>query len=155
LQVGLERSPQRAERLPHAVHPPGPAVAPPQGHSSRAVVVQAPRHDRSKEYGSADDSTQFRYLYKYSPYHGVREGVKYPAVLFIGSDNDARVDALHARKMAARMQAADGGGGPILLIVQGDSGHGGGVTLTTQIEQDAEGQSFLMDQLGMRPSPVK
>jgi prolyl oligopeptidase len=31
------------------------------------------------EYGSSDDPEQFRYLYAYSPYHRVRDGVRYPA----------------------------------------------------------------------------
>jgi prolyl oligopeptidase len=72
-------------------------------------------------------------------------------MLIVGSDNDARVDPMHARKMTARLQEADTGTEPILLIVQGDSGHGGAVTLSERIEQTADGWAFLMDQLGMQP----
>jgi prolyl oligopeptidase len=103
----------------------------------------------AEEYGSSDDAEQFAYLNAYSPYHNVKDGVKYPAFLVTGSENDARVDPLHARKMAARLQAADTGGGPICLLVRGKSGHGGGTTISTQIEQYAQEAAFLMYFLGM------
>ena len=103
----------------------------------------------AEEYGSADDPEQFAYLRAYSPYHNVRDGARYPAFLVTGSENDARVDPCHARKMCARLQEADAGGGPVLLLVRKASGHGGGTTLSTQIEQRAEIYAFLMDRLGM------
>jgi prolyl oligopeptidase len=128
----------------------------------RAVVCEVPlldmvRYHRfglaniwSEEYGSAEDPEQFRYLLAYSPYHRVTDGTRYPAVLLTASENDARVDPLHARKMAARLQAAGRGGGPVLLLVRGASGHGGGTTLSTRIQQGADSWAFLMDALGMR-----
>jgi prolyl oligopeptidase len=103
----------------------------------------------AEEYGSSDDPDQFAYLYAYSPYHNVKDGVNYPAFLVTGSENDARVDPLHARKMAARLQAANAGGGPICLLVRDASGHVGGTTITTQIEQNAQEAAFLMHFLGM------
>ncbi len=103
----------------------------------------------AEEYGSSDDPEQFKYLQAYSPYHNIRQGVKYPAFLVTGGENDARVDPLHARKMAAALQAADDGGGPIMLLINKSSGHGGGTTITTRISQQAEQRAFLMDQLGM------
>ena len=127
----------------------------------RAVLCEVPLLDMvryhkfglaniwAEEYGSSEDPKQFEYLYKYSPYHGIKDGTKYPAMLIVGSENDARVDPLHARKMVARLQEADRGGGPILLLVQKASGHGGGTTITTLIEQTAEVRAFLMAQLGM------
>src|SRR5260370_41905024 len=57
------------------------------------------------EYGSSDDPKQFEVLYKYSPYHHVKKGVKYPAVLFVPGDSDTRVAPLHARNTAALVQA--------------------------------------------------
>lgn len=103
----------------------------------------------AEEYGSSEDPEQFAYLRAYSPYHNIQKGVKYPAFLVTGGENDARVDPLHARKMAAALQEADAGGGPILLLINKASGHGGGTTITTQIDQNAEQRAFLMDQLGM------
>jgi len=104
----------------------------------------------SEEYGSSDDAEQFEYLRAYSPYHNAQDNVAYPAFIVTGSENDARVDPMHARKMAARLQAADAGGGPVVLLIRKQSGHGGGTTLSKQIEQQAEVWAFLMDQLGMQ-----
>ena len=67
------------------------------------------------EYGSAEDPKQFEWLYAYSPYHHVKDGTPYPAVLFTTAESDSRVDPLHARKMAAAMQAATMSERPILL----------------------------------------
>ncbi len=103
----------------------------------------------AEEYGSSADPEQFAYLLAYSPYHNVADGTRYPAFLCTGSENDARVDPLHARKMVARLQAADPDGGPHLLLVRRASGHGGGVTVSTQIVQTAEVGAFLMACLGM------
>lgn len=103
----------------------------------------------AEEYGSAEDPDQFRYLRAYSPYHNVDDGTGYPTMLITGSENDARVDPLHARKMVARLQAANPDGQPILLQIHQASGHGGGTTLATKIEQSADGWAFLMHALGM------
>src|SRR5208282_2867870 len=43
------------------------------------------------EYGSSDDPAQFKYIDAYSPYQNVRDGTKFPAVLFITGDGDTRV----------------------------------------------------------------
>ena len=58
------------------------------------------------EYGTADDPTELGWLLGYSPYHRVREGTAYPAVLFTTFESDTRVDPLHARKLAAALQHA-------------------------------------------------
>lgn len=101
------------------------------------------------EYGSADDPTQFPYIYKYSPYHNVKPGVKYPAVLFITGDSDTRVAPLHARKMAALLQASTGSDRPILLHYDTKAGHSGGLPVSKQIDDATDTLSFLMWQLGM------
>jgi prolyl oligopeptidase len=103
----------------------------------------------AQEYGSAEDSVQFEYLLKYSPYHNVKAGTDFPAMLITGSENDARVDPLHARKMVARIQEADPNGQPVLLLVRKASGHGGGTTISVHIEQAADTWSFLMNKLGI------
>jgi hypothetical protein len=58
------------------------------------------------EYGTAEDAAQFGFLRAYSPYQKVESGKAYPAVLLTAGENDMRVHALHARKMAAALQAA-------------------------------------------------
>jgi len=103
------------------------------------------------EYGSSEDPDQFKYLYAYSPYHRVREGTKYPAVLFITGDADTRVDPLHARKMAARLQSASGSGKPVLLRYDTSAGHSAARPLSKQIEDATDELTFLFWQLGMSP----
>ncbi|HYC58955.1 MAG TPA: prolyl oligopeptidase family serine peptidase [Thermoanaerobaculia bacterium] len=87
------------------------------------------------EYGSSADPEQFRWLYAYSPYHHVKRGTKYPAMLFITGDADTRVAPLHARKMTALMQrdAANGPEDPILLRYHEAFGHSGGEPLNVQV----------------------
>lgn len=101
------------------------------------------------EYGSSDDPAQFKYLHTYSPYHQVKQGVKYPAVLFITGDGDTRVAPLHARKMAARLQAATASDNPILLLYDTKSGHSGGRPLGKLIEERTSILSFLFSELGV------
>jgi prolyl oligopeptidase len=100
------------------------------------------------EYGSSDDPVQFQFIHRYSPYHRVREGTKYPAVLYFTGDSDTRVDPLHARKMAALMQAAQGGDKPVLLLYDTEFGHSGGMPVSKQAEQMTDHIGFLMWQLG-------
>ncbi|WP_026313745.1 prolyl oligopeptidase family serine peptidase [Actinomadura flavalba] len=102
-----------------------------------AVVCSAPlldmvRYERfglgqtwSDEYGTADDPEEFGWLLSYSPYHHVREGVAYPAVLFTTFDGDSRVDPLHARKMCAALQHATASDAPVLLRNEEQVGHAG------------------------------
>ena len=107
----------------------------------------------SEEYGNADDAEQFKYIYAYSPYHQVKKGVDYPAILVTGSENDARTDPVHARKFAAAIRWADADNGqkqPIMLHIQSDSGHGGGVNIDAQIDQNARHYGFLMENIGLK-----
>jgi prolyl oligopeptidase len=107
------------------------------------------------EYGSADDPKQFQWLYAYSPYHHVEPGVEYPAILFMTADTDTRVDPMHAKKMAALMQAEAQNGAsrarPILLRIETKAGHGAGKPVTKQIEESTDVYSFLFWQLGVTP----
>ncbi len=104
------------------------------------------------EYGSADDPEMFPHILAYSPYHRVAEGTDYPAVLVTGSTNDARTDPVHALKLVAALRWADADHGteePILLHLQSDSGHSGGVGIDTIADQVARHYGFLMEQIGM------
>jgi prolyl oligopeptidase len=106
----------------------------------------------SEEYGNADDPEMFPHILAYSPYHNVEVGVDYPAILVTGSANDARTDPIHAMKFAAAVRAADrdlGSEEPILLHIQADSGHGGGVTIDTRADQSGRHYGFLMEQIGL------
>lgn len=77
-----------------------------------------------EEYGSAEDPAAFARLLAYSPYHRVREGTRYPAVLLAVFDGDTRVDPAHARKMCAALQWAGTGDGPVVLRTERGVGHG-------------------------------
>jgi prolyl oligopeptidase len=104
------------------------------------------------EYGSSADLGQFRSLHRYSPYHKVTKGTKYPAVLLTAGEQDERVHALHARKMAALLQAAtasDPAREPILLLVDRDTGHGYGTPLDAQVQKIVDELAFFRWQLGM------
>jgi prolyl oligopeptidase len=96
------------------------------------------------EYGSADDPKQFEYLYKYSPYHRVRKGTAYPAVMFITGDSDTRLDPLHARKMAALLQASTASDNPILLRYETEGGHTGSGSVDKTIDQLVDELSFAL-----------
>jgi len=101
------------------------------------------------EFGTVRIPEQFRALYAYSPYHRVREGVRYPAVFLSTGENDGRVNPMQSRKMAARLQAATGSGEHVYLITTSAAGHGMGSPLAVQIDQMADYLTFLFDQLGM------
>lgn len=100
------------------------------------------------EYGSSEDAEQFKYIYAYSPYHRVKPGTKYPAVMFVTGDGDTRVEPLHARKMAALVQASTGSDRPVLLRYDTKAGHvSGGASLEQQIEDNLDYLTFLFWQL--------
>jgi len=132
----------------------------------RAVVCQVPLLDMLRyqnfqiaklwvpEYGSSEDPKQFEWLYAYSPYHHVKQGVEYPAILFMTADTDTRVDPMHAKKMAALLQAEAANGQsrehPILLRIDTKAGHGAGKPIAKQVEDLTDIYSFLFWQLGMK-----
>ena len=101
------------------------------------------------EYGSSENAEQFKYIYAYSPYHHVKKGEKYPAVLFVTGDADTRVAPLHARKMTALVQASTGSDRPVLLHYNTKAGHSGGLPVSQQIADQTDELSFLFWQLGV------
>ena len=134
----------------------------------RAVVCQVPLLDMLRyqnfqiaklwipEYGTAENTEQFKWLYAYSPYQHVKAGAEYPAILFMTGDFDTRVDPMHAKKMAALMQGEAKNGAsktrPILLRIESKAGHGAGKPVTKQIEEFTDVYSFLFSQLGVKES---
>ncbi|HEY5211779.1 MAG TPA: prolyl oligopeptidase family serine peptidase [Acidobacteriaceae bacterium] len=105
------------------------------------------------EYGSADNPKQAEYILKYSPYQNVRAGVKYPAIMFFTGDSDTRVAPLHARKMAALMQATvmaepEAERRPILLHYDVKAGHSAGVSVDQLVNDMADELGFLWNETG-------
>lgn len=133
----------------------------------RAVVSQVGIYDMVRveldpngafnvsEFGTVADPDQFRALYAYSPYHRVRPGTPYPAVLLMTGANDGRVNPLNSRKFAAALQAATSSDRPILLRTSQSSGHGIGSSLDERIGESADILAFLFDQLGMNAAAAR
>lgn len=132
----------------------------------RAVIIAVPLLDMLRyqsflmarywvpEYGSAEHADHFTFLFEYSPYHRVRDRTTYPAVFLTAGEHDTRVHAMHARKMAARLQAATTSNPaeqPVLLWVDREAGHGQGKPLSLRLREATDMRVFLMWQLGMLP----
>jgi len=100
----------------------------------------------TEEYGSPEDPDDLRALFRYSPYHHVSRGTKYPATLILSADSDDRVDPMHARKFAAELQWASSGG-PVLLRIERHSGHGGADLVRAAVEKLADEYAFALDQM--------
>lgn len=102
------------------------------------------------EYGSAENPSDFPYIYKYSPYQHVVAGTKYPAVMFFTGDGDTRVDPMNARKMTALMQASNASGRPILLHYSLKGGHSAGISQSQLIEDYSDEMAFLWTETGSK-----
>jgi prolyl oligopeptidase len=130
----------------------------------RAVVCSAPLLDMvryeefslgrtwNEEYGTAADPEELGWLLSYSPYHHVRAGTAYPAVLFTVFDSDTRVDPLHARKMCAALQHATTAQAPILLRRETDVGHGAR-SVSRTVGLAADQLAFLAAHTGLEILP--
>lgn len=102
------------------------------------------------EFGTVKDSDGFRGLLEMSTYHQVKDGVAYPAVMFVHGLNDPRVDAWNSAKTTARMQAASTSGRPVLLRIDAQAGHGIGSTPAQGRSVNADSYSFLLWQMNKR-----
>jgi prolyl oligopeptidase len=103
----------------------------------------------AEEYGSPEDERDLHSLLAYSPYHRVQDGADYPAVLLISGDADTRCNPMHARKMTARLQAANRSEHPILLDYKPDWGHTPVQPLSAKIEALTDRLAFLCHELGI------
>jgi prolyl oligopeptidase len=104
----------------------------------------------TSEYGNAENSEQYSYLIKYSPYQNVKPGTKYPAIMLNSGDSDTRVAPLHARKMTALLQAANGGDRPVLLHYELKAGHSSGVSIEQLVNDTADELAFLWNETSRR-----
>jgi len=125
----------------------------------RAVVCLVPSLDMlryhlfdsayagKEEFGTADDPDDFAALRGYSPYHAVREGISYPATMIVSGDADQNCNPMHARKMTARLQAANRSDHTIFLHYNRFRGHSASLPLSERIEALTDRMAFLCDQL--------
>ena len=93
------------------------------------------------EYGTADSSTDFRWLLRYSPYQNIRKGVNMPTMLVTAGANDSRVDPMNAKKFVAAAQNNEGQISPIILHMDYNSGHGSGQST----EQIIDNWNFIFE----------
>ena len=95
------------------------------------------------EYGTSENEEQFRYIYRYSPLHNLREGVSYPATLVTTADHDDRVVPAHSFKFAAELQHCQAGKAPVLIRIDKNAGHGAGKPTSKRIDEATDVYSFL------------
>jgi prolyl oligopeptidase len=101
------------------------------------------------DYGSAADADEFKALYAYSPYHNLKPGTKYPAVLATTADHDDRVVPGHSFKYMAALQAAQGGPAPVLIRIETRAGHGAGKPTDKILAEVGDLWAFLVKNLGV------
>ena len=107
----------------------------------------------TSDYGSPDDPAEFAALLRYSPYHNLKPGVRYPATLITTADHDDRVVPAHSFKFAARLQEYHAGDNPVLIRIETKAGHGAGKPTTKLIEEAADRLAFLLHTLGVASVP--
>jgi prolyl oligopeptidase len=100
-----------------------------------------------EEFGNADDPDDLAALLRYSPYHNVRDGKAYPATMIVSGDADQSCNPLHARKMTARLQAANVSERPIILDYSRHRGHAPVLPLSERVEALTDRMAFFCDQL--------
>ncbi len=104
----------------------------------------------TSDYGSPDNAEEFGALLKYSPYHNLKPGVRYPATLITTADHDDRVVPAHSFKFAARLQETHRGSNPVLIRIETKAGHGAGKPTTKLIEEAADRLAFLVQTLNVK-----
>jgi prolyl oligopeptidase len=101
------------------------------------------------DYGSPDKAEEFASLVKYSPYHNLKPGTKYPPTMVITADTDDRVVPGHSFKFAAQLQYCHKGDAPVLARIETRAGHGAGKPTAKLIEEVADEYAFLWKVLKM------
>lgn len=102
------------------------------------------------DFGSSDDPEYFKALYRYSPYHNLKPGVKYPATLVTTGDHDDRVVPGHSFKFISRLQEVQSSENPVLIRVDVEAGHGSGKPTGKLIDEQSDIFAFLFYNLGMK-----
>ena len=101
------------------------------------------------DYGNPDEAKFTKYIHAYSPYHNIKNGVKYPATLITTGDHDDRVVPAHSFKFGARLQAASDKANPALLYIEKQAGHGAGKPLSKSIQEVSDVYSFIFYNMGI------
>jgi prolyl oligopeptidase len=115
----------------------------------RYHLPSANAYSWSSDYGLSDNIDEFRALYKYSPYHNIKDRTCFPPTLITTADHDDRVVPWHSFKFGAALQHAQGCKNPVLLRVETRAGHGSGTPTWMRIENTADRWAFLVQNLQM------
>jgi prolyl oligopeptidase len=101
------------------------------------------------DYGYPNKAEDFKNLLSYSPYHNIRSGVNYPAVIVSTADTDDRVVPGHSFKYISALQAAKTGDKPKIIRIESRAGHGSGKPTDKIIEEYSEIYAFLAQWTGL------
>lgn len=105
------------------------------------------------DYGNPEKEADFRNLLAYSPYHNVKAGAQYPAILVTTADTDDRVVPGHSFKYIAALQAAEIGDQPHLIRIETRAGHGSGKPVDKIIAEASDKYSFAAYFTGLEIQP--
>jgi len=103
------------------------------------------------DYGSSDDSEEFKYLLAYSPVHNISEDKEYPAILVTTGDHDDRVVPAHSFKYAATLQEKYTGSNPVMIRINTDAGHGAGKPTDMVIQEYTDVWAFIYQNMDFVP----
>jgi prolyl oligopeptidase len=101
------------------------------------------------DYGYPNKESDFKTLLKYSPYHNIKSGVDYPAIIVSTADTDDRVVPGHSFKYTAALQAAKAGNKPHIIRIESRAGHGSGKPTDKLIEEYSDIYAFLAKWTGL------
>ena len=101
------------------------------------------------DYGYPNKQEDFRNLLGYSPYHNIKGGVVYPAMIVSTADTDDRVVPGHSFKYTAALQAAKAGPKPHIIRIETRAGHGSGKPTDKLIEEYSDIYAFLAKWTGL------
>ena len=103
------------------------------------------------DFGTSEDNEEmFKYLDAYSPYHNIKKGTPYPAILATTADHDDRVVPAHTFKYMARLQEYNSENKlPLLVRIDTKAGHGAGKPTAKVIEEYTDVWAFVFYHLGM------
>ncbi|MFZ5745189.1 MAG: prolyl oligopeptidase family serine peptidase [Pseudomonadota bacterium] len=101
------------------------------------------------DYGYPSKEADWRVLRAYSPYHNIKVGVNYPAMLVTTADTDDRVVPGHSFKYTAALQAAKAGDKPHLIRIETRAGHGSGKPTDKAVAEGADVLAFLAQWSGL------
>jgi prolyl oligopeptidase len=106
------------------------------------------------DYGYPSKEADFKTLYAYSPYHNIRAGKPYPAILAATADTDDRVVPGHTFKYTAMLQSMDLGPKPHLVRIETRAGHGSGKPTDKIIDETAIDWAFIAKWTGLDVKPI-